>query len=452
MSQHVRPAQLKDLGAIEALYRQQAREAERPPLKRQFASTRLWFLLNNTFASILPITSAADHVYVMEDSRHRVIQGFIQAENAALGAHVWQILNLCLSPDLDRFQDGTALLDHLFNEGLKRGVTKFIVRVAVGDPIADLSKARGFSAYATEHALLKEAVEPRHAPPVAGWRPMRREDELGVYLLYVATTPKSVAAVEASNFAEWRRSFQPGSFSARIPRRAGQPRFVVERVQVVGWMSLVTGGGGRPHSLGLMAAPQPSDLWASLDQLFQALPPHINRAVKRLDRQGLLLEVVLDLGREPEARFPDHEVILDETPVTSEDLEFVSSRVGSFGDDNRAGIERTLHRISVIRNRGGQIVGVTCRVGRAITGTIDIIKDMVIGGKSILLLGRPGIGKTTMLRECARVLADEMKKRVIIVDTSNEIGGDGDIPHPGIGRSRRMQVRTPALQHAVMIE
>src|SRR5882762_2142965 len=191
---------------------------------------------------------------------------------------------------------------------------------------------------------------------------------------------------------------------------------------------------------------------AELDLLFQALPPHINRAVKRLDHQGLLLEVVLDLGREPEARFPDHEVILDETPVTSEDLEFISSRVGSFGDDNRAGIERTLHRISVIRNRAGQIVGVTCRVGRAITGTIDIIKDMVISGKSVLLLGRPGIGKTTMLRECARVLADEMKKRVIIVDTSNEIGGDGDIPHPGIGRSRRMQVRTPALQHAVMIE
>src|SRR5881398_1628709 len=191
---------------------------------------------------------------------------------------------------------------------------------------------------------------------------------------------------------------------------------------------------------------------AELDQLFQALPPHINRAVKGLEHQGLLLEVVLDLGREPEARFPDHEVILDETAVTSEDLEFVSSRVGSFGDDNRAGIERTLHRISAIRNRGGQIVGVTCRVGRAITGTIDIIKDMVIGGKSILLLGRPGIGKTTMLRECARVLADEMKKRVVIVDTSNEIGGDGDIPHPGIGRSRRMQVRTPPLQHSVMIE
>jgi len=191
---------------------------------------------------------------------------------------------------------------------------------------------------------------------------------------------------------------------------------------------------------------------AELDLLFQALPPHINRAVKRLDHQRLLLEVVLDLGREPEARFPDAEVLLDETPVTSEDLEFVATRVGSFGDDNRAGIERTLHRISAIRNRSGAIVGLTCRVGRAITGTIDIIKDMVIGGKSILLLGRPGIGKTTMLRECARVLADEMKKRVVIVDTSNEIGGDGDIPHPGIGRSRRMQVRTPLLQHAVMIE
>src|SRR5437868_1745356 len=191
---------------------------------------------------------------------------------------------------------------------------------------------------------------------------------------------------------------------------------------------------------------------AELDLLFQALPPHLNRAVKRLDHQGLLLEVVLDLGREPEARMPDHEVILDEAAVTSEDLEFVAGRGGSFGDDNRAGIERTLHRISVIRNRGGQIVGVTCRVGRAITGTIDIIKDMVIGGKSILLLGRPGIGKTTMLRECARVLADEMAKRVINVDTSNEIGWYGDIPHPGIGRYRRMQVRTPSLQHSVMIE
>src|SRR5437667_150878 len=179
MTQQVRPAQLKDLGAIEALYRQQAKEAERPPLKRQFASTRLWFLLNNTFAAILPITSAADHVYVMENGRHRMIQGFVQAENAALGPHVWQILNLCLSPDLDRFQDGTALLDHLFNEGLKRGVTKFIVRVPVGDPIADLFKARGFSAYATEHALLKESLDTRQSPVVPGWRPMRREDQLG---------------------------------------------------------------------------------------------------------------------------------------------------------------------------------------------------------------------------------------------------------------------------------
>jgi hypothetical protein len=263
---HVRPAQLKDLAAIEALYRLQAREAERLPLKRQFASSRLWFLLNSTFASILPITSAADHVYVMEDAQRRSLQGFVQAETAALGPNVWQILNLCLSPDLDTFHDGTALLDHLFNEGLKRGVTKFVVRVPVDDPATELFRARGFTAYATEHALLKESVEKRSAPAVAGWRPMRREDELGLYLLYVATTPKSVAAVEASNFAEWRRSFQPGSWSARIPRRAGQPRFVVERVQVVGWMSLVPGGGGRPHSLGLMAAGTPAELWPSMVQ------------------------------------------------------------------------------------------------------------------------------------------------------------------------------------------
>jgi hypothetical protein len=259
----VRPAQLRDLAGIESLYRQQTREAERSPVKRQFASSRLWFLLNSAFASILPITSPADHVYVMEDER-RLIQGFVQAENAQLGPHAWQILNLCLNPQLDRFQDGTALLDHLFNEGLSRGVSKFIVRVPVDDPVADLFKSRGFVAYATEHALLKESLAPRPSPPLQGWRPMRREDELGLYLLYVATTPRAVAAVEASSFAEWRRSFQPAARSSRIPRRAGQPRFVVERVEVIGWMSLVPGGGGRPHTLGLMASAEPTDLWTVL--------------------------------------------------------------------------------------------------------------------------------------------------------------------------------------------
>jgi ribosomal protein S18 acetylase RimI-like enzyme len=265
MTLQVRPAQLKDLGAIEALYRQQVKEAERPPLKRQFASSRLWFLLNSTFASILPISSPADHVYVME-ARRRSIQGFVQAETAALGPNVWQILNLCLSPDLDRFQGGTALLDHLFNEGLNRGVTKFVVRVPVDDPAVDLFRARGFTAYATEHALLNEGVTARPAPPITGWRAMRRDDELGLYLLYCATTPKSVAAVEASNFAEWRRSFAAGLGSARMSRRSGHPRYVVERVQVVAWMSLVPGGGGRPHTLGLMAVDQPAELWPALVQ------------------------------------------------------------------------------------------------------------------------------------------------------------------------------------------
>ena len=190
-----------------------------------------------------------------------------------------------------------------------------------------------------------------------------------------------------------------------------------------------------------------------LDLLFQALPPRIAGAAERLSTgRGDLLEVVLDLGREPEARFTDGEAILDSNGVGHADIAYVTQHVGDFGDDNRAGIERTLHRISAIRNRAGDIVGLTCRVGRAVTGTIDIIKDIVVSGQSILLLGPPGIGKTTMLRECARVLSDEMGKRVVIVDTSNEIAGDGDIPHPGIGRARRMQVRTPAQQHAVMIE
>ncbi len=293
MSLQVRPAQLRDLAGIEALYRQQAREAERSPVRRQFASSRLWFLLNNTFASILPITSPADHVYVMEDDK-KVVQGFVQAENATLGPHAWQILNLCLNPALDRFQDGTALLDHLFNEGLSRGISKFIVRVPVDDPVADLFRSRGFTAYATEHALLKESLALRPVVSLAGWRPMRREDELGLYLLYVATTPKTVAAVEASNFAEWRRTFQPAAKSSRIPRRAGQPRFVVERVQVVGWMSLVPGGGGRPHTLGLMAASQPSELWpAVLDRglayVAQHRPGPVWCSLRHYDEAGIAL-------------------------------------------------------------------------------------------------------------------------------------------------------------------
>jgi stage III sporulation protein SpoIIIAA len=171
-----------------------------------------------------------------------------------------------------------------------------------------------------------------------------------------------------------------------------------------------------------------------------------------MERRHALLEVVMDLGREPEARFPGDELILDNRPVGDEDIEYVVERIGDFGGDNRAGIERTLHRISAIRNREGRVVGLTCRVGRAVFGTIGIIRDLVESGRSILMMGRPGVGKTTMLREAARVLADDLKKRVIIVDTSNEIGGDGDIPHPAIGRSRRMQVATPSMQHAVMIE
>src|SRR5437868_2415373 len=189
-----------------------------------------------------------------------------------------------------------------------------------------------------------------------------------------------------------------------------------------------------------------------IELLARALPPDLARALhERIDPRELL-EIVLDLGREPEARVPGREVLLADHPVSASDLDHVANNVGQFGDDNRAGIERTLHRVSAIRNRSGRIVGLTMRVGRAVTGTGEIIRDIVVSGQSILLLGRPGIGKTTMLRECARLLADELRKRVVIVDTSNEIGGDGDIPHPGIGRARRMQVKTPMLQHAVMIE
>jgi stage III sporulation protein SpoIIIAA len=197
---------------------------------------------------------------------------------------------------------------------------------------------------------------------------------------------------------------------------------------------------------------RPRETIDDLDALLGALPPEIVAAVNALPDRNALIEVVMDLGRRPEARFPDSEVSLLDREITDADIAFVVEHIGSFGDDNRAGIERTLHRISAIRNRNGKIVGLTCRIGRAVYGTIEIINDFVESGKSILIMGRPGIGKTTMLREAARVLADDMGKRVVVVDTSNEIAGDGDIPHPAIGKARRMQVRTPSMQHEVMIE
>ncbi|MHB8645813.1 MAG: R3H domain-containing nucleic acid-binding protein [Thermomicrobiales bacterium] len=190
----------------------------------------------------------------------------------------------------------------------------------------------------------------------------------------------------------------------------------------------------------------------NLEDLLSVLPPHIEAALTELGNRDALLEIVLDLGRRPEARYEGDEITLGDAEVTRDDLAYVAERIGQFGGDNRAGIERTLHRISAIRNRKGEIVGLTCRIGRAVYGTIAILRDLVESGESILMLGRPGVGKTTMLREAARVLADEFRKRVVIVDTSNEIAGDGDIPHPSIGRARRMQVPTPTAQHGVMIE
>jgi stage III sporulation protein SpoIIIAA len=182
------------------------------------------------------------------------------------------------------------------------------------------------------------------------------------------------------------------------------------------------------------------------------LPERVRADLAPAERREQLLEVVLDLGRIPEARYPGRAIALGDTPIERQDLAGVLERIGRFGEDNRAGIERTLHRISAIRNRTGDVVGLTCRVGRAVFGTVTMVRDLLDSSQSLLLMGRPGVGKTTALREIARVLADDLLRRVVVIDTSNEIAGDGDIPHPAIGRARRMQVARPELQHQVMIE
>ena len=196
----------------------------------------------------------------------------------------------------------------------------------------------------------------------------------------------------------------------------------------------------------------PQRITDDLERLLEVLPVEVQQALATPQERDQLLEVVLDLGRVPEARYPGRVMALGKNPVTRADLEAVLDQLGSFGGDNRAGIERTLHRISAIRNRLGVVVGLTCRVGRAVFGTVAMVRDLLDSNQSWLLLGRPGVGKNTALREIARVLADDLGKRVVVIDTSNEIAGDGDIPHPAIGRARRMQVARPELQHQVMIE
>jgi len=189
-----------------------------------------------------------------------------------------------------------------------------------------------------------------------------------------------------------------------------------------------------------------------LDRLLELLPEPVRLALAAPEARDQLLEVVLDLGRIPEARYPGRALALGSAVIERRDLGAVVEQLGPCGGDNRAGIERTLHRISAIRNRTGEIVGLTCRVGRAVYGTVAMVLDLLDTGQSLLLMGRPGVGKTTALREIARVLADDLLRRVVVIDTSNEIAGDGDIPHPAIGRARRMQVARPELQHQVMIE
>ena len=189
-----------------------------------------------------------------------------------------------------------------------------------------------------------------------------------------------------------------------------------------------------------------------LDRLIEVLPPKITNM---LNKEALsdVIELVFDIGRLPEIRHAGGKIeSLNCAPISYDDLDYTTSRIPEFTSDNRSGIEGTLHRISAIRNRQGRIVGLTCRIGRVITGTIDCIKDFVMMNKSILFLGRPGVGKTTKLREISRLVADDLGKRVVIVDTSNEIAGDGDTPHPAIGKARRMQVKQPEFQKDIMIE
>ncbi|CAH9116012.1 unnamed protein product [Cuscuta europaea] len=210
---------------------------------------------------------------------------------------------------------------------------------------------------------------------------------------------------------------------------------------------------GKSISTNSLSSPSSlDDPISDLDLFLQIVPLRMKNSLVRHEEIGELIEIVMDLGRNPIARFPSGDWVMSDQPVKLDDLRYAISKVGDFSDDNRSGIDNSLHRISAIRNRKMQIIGLTCRVGRAVSGSAEIIRDLIEGGGSILVIGPPGVGKTTLIREIARMLADDQKKRVVIVDTSNEIGGDGDVPHYGIGLARRMQVPNVNMQHNVMIE
>ncbi len=264
MNGRIRPAALQDLGSIDRLFHQAAGNgvAGQEPLRwPQFPSVRVWFLLNRTLSSILPIASPANHLYVFEEDRQ--IRGFVQAEAGAGGRHVWQILNLCLPPAHGAIGIGLELLDRLFQEGLKRGVTKYFVRIPLDDPIVPVFQEKRFIQYATEHVLFAEGLPAVDAAAPRGLRGAHGKDLLGLYLLYRATAPKRVSSVEGASLKEWRATFHQG-WLARIGR-PGNSHQVVDLGGIVAWIGVAAGSSTRPHTLGFMVHPELADAAGVVD-------------------------------------------------------------------------------------------------------------------------------------------------------------------------------------------
>jgi hypothetical protein len=250
----IRAAGLLDLARIEEMHRSSdIRLSEAAP-----PAARLWSLLSSTLSALLPL-SQETLMYVAEDGGKVV--GFIQASGQPLGldlrrATVLQVLNLQVAEGSDADEVAPALVEHLSNQALERGALRLFVRLPERDPLLPAFRLRGFRQYATEVVVYADKPAMRSEEFPDGVRLVKRGDNRMLYQLYRKVTPQGVSQIEAPTYREWR-AMHGGEWTGRLAARGSDKQeYVVDRIEVVGWVKAERGSGTRPDTLNFMALPE----------------------------------------------------------------------------------------------------------------------------------------------------------------------------------------------------